>query len=248
LVSVRSAEEAAAAVAGGADLIDVKEPSRGSLGRADDAVLAAVIRAVAGRRPVSAALGELRDGIVKARRVSEGQGLPLAYASGSDTRLAFVKWGLAGCHPHYDWRGDLEMLAEEIPPDGPMVVPVAYADSELAQAPPIWEVVEFAGWRPGGVLLIDTWDKSVGRTLLDWLSQKELAELCQRCRSLSLRLALAGSLSFAEIRQLADLQPDWLAVRGAVCTAGRSSPISAAKVRYLAELVHRIAPFASCES
>ena len=33
LVSVRSAAEAATALAGGADLIDVKEPSRGPLGR-----------------------------------------------------------------------------------------------------------------------------------------------------------------------------------------------------------------------
>ena len=44
LVSVRSVEEAEAALAGGADLIDVKEPTRGSLGRADDAVIAAILR------------------------------------------------------------------------------------------------------------------------------------------------------------------------------------------------------------
>ena len=35
LVSVRSPEEALAALEGGADLIDVKEPSRGPLGAAD---------------------------------------------------------------------------------------------------------------------------------------------------------------------------------------------------------------------
>ena len=59
LVSVRSAAEAEAALRGGADVIDVKEPGRGPLGRADDAVIADVVRLVAGRRPVSAALGEL---------------------------------------------------------------------------------------------------------------------------------------------------------------------------------------------
>jgi uncharacterized protein (UPF0264 family) len=249
LVSVRSAEEAEATVANGADLIDVKEPSRGSLGRADDTVLAAVIRSVAGRRPVSTALGELRDGRVnRARSASEEEAFILACAAGSDTPLAFVKWGLAGCHPHHDWRGDLEMLTAEMSRNGPMVVPVAYADWELAQAPPIWEVVDFAGRRPGGVLLIDTSDKTVGRTLLDWLPRKELAALCQRCRSLSLRIAIAGSLGFAEISQLADLQPDWFAVRGAVCTAGRSSPISAAKVYRLARLLHHCDPVAKCES
>ena len=41
LVSVRDAAEAGNAVAGGAALIDVKEPARGALGRADDAIVAA---------------------------------------------------------------------------------------------------------------------------------------------------------------------------------------------------------------
>ncbi len=61
LVSVRDAAEAAASLAGGADLIDVKEPARGPLGRADAATIAAVVQAVGGRVPVSAALGELRE-------------------------------------------------------------------------------------------------------------------------------------------------------------------------------------------
>jgi uncharacterized protein (UPF0264 family) len=62
LVSVRSAAEAEAALEGGADVIDVKEPSRGSLGRADDDVIAEVVSTVAGRRTVTAAMGELVDG------------------------------------------------------------------------------------------------------------------------------------------------------------------------------------------
>ena len=59
LVSVRSADEARAALAGGADVIDIKEPGRGPLGRADEATWRAVRAEVAGRVPVSAALGEL---------------------------------------------------------------------------------------------------------------------------------------------------------------------------------------------
>ena len=44
LVSVRTIEEARAALAGGADIIDIKEPTRGSLGRADEAVLTSIAR------------------------------------------------------------------------------------------------------------------------------------------------------------------------------------------------------------
>src|SRR5262245_65855688 len=91
LVSVRSAAEAEVALAGGATLIDVKEPARGSLGRADDMTIAAVLHVVAGRRPVSAALGELVD----------KSSLPRC------SGLAFVEWGLAGA-ARLDWRGDVE--------------------------------------------------------------------------------------------------------------------------------------------
>ena len=61
LVSVRSAEEARAAVRGGANVIDVKEPDRGPLGRASAEVIDAVREAVPRNLPVSMALGELRD-------------------------------------------------------------------------------------------------------------------------------------------------------------------------------------------
>src|SRR4051794_22711300 len=102
LVSVRSAPEADAAVAGGAHLIDVKEPQRGPLGRADDAVSAEVVRAVAGRRPVSAALGELLEGYMPPDRVS----------------LTYVKWGLAGC-ASAAWRERLTAAAATLAATAP---------------------------------------------------------------------------------------------------------------------------------
>ena len=61
LVSVRSADEAQAALDGGASIIDVKEPSLGSLGRASEAAIAAVVNRVARRIPISAALGDLDE-------------------------------------------------------------------------------------------------------------------------------------------------------------------------------------------
>src|SRR5262249_22964466 len=123
LVSVRSAAEAVAALEGGADLIDVKEPSRGSLGRADDRVIADVIQAVAGRKPVSAACGELLEWLVSPQRK---QGSP---------QLRYAKWGLAGCCGFGDWPLLLETAAEQLPVDCRPVA-VAYADWQRAAAPP----------------------------------------------------------------------------------------------------------------
>ena len=59
LVSVRDVSEAAAALAGGADWIDLKEPFTGPLGAVDVETAEGVVECVAGRCQVSAALGEL---------------------------------------------------------------------------------------------------------------------------------------------------------------------------------------------
>ncbi|MDP7303223.1 MAG: (5-formylfuran-3-yl)methyl phosphate synthase, partial [Pirellulaceae bacterium] len=61
LVSVRDANEAQQALAGGADVIDVKEPARGALGAADPEVWHHVRRAIPLDVRLSVALGELTD-------------------------------------------------------------------------------------------------------------------------------------------------------------------------------------------
>src|SRR5207237_9523523 len=61
LVSVRGPLEARAALAGGADVIDAKDPACGALGAVSAERLAAIRRTVGAARPVSAALGDARD-------------------------------------------------------------------------------------------------------------------------------------------------------------------------------------------
>jgi uncharacterized protein (UPF0264 family) len=220
LVSVRSATEAEAALAGGAALIDVKEPRHGSLGFAGARTIAAVVRGVGGRCPVSAALGELAEN----HRISHAS-------------LAFAKWGLAGCRVRPHWPDELRHAASLLPP-GCRPVAVAYADTARAQAPALPEVCAFACSQGWGAFLIDTWRKD-GTTLLDWLSVEELRELRARCRAAELPMALAGSLGVEEIGSLRALRPDWFAVRGAACSGGqRTGAIDTGHVR---RLVNRLA-------
>jgi len=220
LVSVRSAVEAEAALAGGATLIDVKEPSRGALGRADDGVIAGVISRVAGRSPVSAALGELID---------EPSSFP-------GMGLSFVKWGLAGLGCRADWPEVLRAAIDELGKPS-RAVAVAYADWQRAAAPPPGDVAGFAVEHRCGAFLIDTWRKD-GTTLLDWMAPGELSHLIQRCRSARVRVAFAGSLGLAQIDMLRSLAPDWFAVRGAACQAGdRTAVVDSACVRSLVDAI-----------
>ena len=89
LVSVRDADEASDALAGGADLIDVKEPRHGSLGATPASMVRNVIRLVDNRRPLSVALGELLD----------IAGVDHGYCAGAE----FAKVGLAGCAFEPQW-------------------------------------------------------------------------------------------------------------------------------------------------
>ena len=94
LVSVRSAAEAVAALAGGADVIDVKEPDRGPLGAADPDTMAEIVCVVAGRVLVTAAAGELLDiGTRGAMRIIES--LPAG--------ISLCKIGLHGCRDVPGW-------------------------------------------------------------------------------------------------------------------------------------------------
>jgi uncharacterized protein (UPF0264 family) len=221
LVSVRSAQEAEAALRGGAGLIDVKEPAHGSLGRASDDVLADVLRVVAGRRPISAALGELTE----------------ALAVPSLKSLAYVKWGLASAASSWPCLlcEAMRRMTEQLP--NCRAVAVAYADWQRAAAPRPEEVCSFAIEKAMGAFLLDTWNKD-GSTLLDWLPLNDIERLRESCRAAGVPIALAGSLGAAEIRTLLPLRPEWFAVRGAVCPRRlRESEIDESKVRQLASMV-----------
>src|SRR2546423_15048726 len=77
LVSVRGSVEARAALAGGADVIDAKDPARGALGPVQRDRLAAIRRAGGAARPVSAPLGDPRDEAVVAARAGAAPGVAL---------------------------------------------------------------------------------------------------------------------------------------------------------------------------
>src|SRR5437763_16427094 len=70
LISVAGPAEARAALRGGADVIDAKDPRRGALGPVPPHRLAAVRAAVAGARPISAALGDAASEDALARAVA----------------------------------------------------------------------------------------------------------------------------------------------------------------------------------
>lgn len=225
LISVRSASEAQAALEGGADVIDIKEPLRGALGPADPAIWRQVQQVVQGRCPLSVALGELLTDALAGASWAEG--------------VQWGKIGLAGCLTMPDWPRRWAEVVAKLPPQVE-AVPVAYADWEAAEAPPPEHVVGWAADGHARSLVVDTFDKQSGPLTSLW-TKAQLDRLVRQVRSAGLRLLLAGRLDATTLPEVVQWRPDYVGVRGAVCRGGRDGTVDGRLVKTLRRLLRRLA-------
>jgi hypothetical protein len=207
LISVRNAQEAKDALKAGANLIDVKEPSQGPLGMAEAEVVAAVLETVNGKVPVSAALGEWSPQAL----TDAGWHLELP--------LTYVKWGLAGYQDQPGWGEELLDTRRQVPANIE-VVAVAYADHAKAKSIKPLDLARFAKRFRYQAFLLDTYEKN-GKGLLKHMKLEEVAELVELLKAAKIKVALGGSLALEDLKTLKPLAPDYFAVRGAVCVAGK---------------------------
>ncbi|MDQ0467079.1 (5-formylfuran-3-yl)methyl phosphate synthase [Labrys wisconsinensis] len=196
LVSVRDAAEADLAAAAGADLIDAKDPSVGSLGSLPPAAIGAILHVVGARAPVSAVAGEheaLEPLVAAARAVAA-------------TGVAFVKVGLSRPLAAPDAAAAIGSALAGI-----RLVAVLFAD----EAPDLGLVPSLAQAGFAGAML-DTRRKGAGR-LVEVQPPAALAAFVAACRAEALMCGLAGSLRLDDIAALAPLGPDYLGFRGGLC-------------------------------
>jgi uncharacterized protein (UPF0264 family) len=224
LVSVRNEEEAQAALAGGAEIIDAKEPSLGALGAVDAGVLRAIVAAVGGMRPVSAALGDSGD----------ADSLASAARMAAEAGATFVKVGFADVRDPVAVRARLARVMEgALLPTAPCaVVAVAYADwDEVGGAAP--QVVLAAAAAEGAMgVLIDTVRKD-GAGLFRCLGRAALGSLVREARARSLMVALAGRISIEDLSFAYEAGAEIVGVRGAACEHGREGRVRELRVREL---------------
>jgi (5-formylfuran-3-yl)methyl phosphate synthase len=260
LVSVRNAAEAVRAIDGGCQLLDIKEPHAGPLGRADWSVITQIVRLGNERRvSVSAALGEAVEWFGNAT-ASQESAIPAGNYGEPDTNcrpedvlqedvlqedgLQFVKLGLSELGVSDSWteqwrdaasNSEAALLGSGLRlTSGAHRVAVIYADWKAAGSPTPNVILQqaLADDRIVGVL-IDTWSKASG-TLLDSFRVSELREISQQVQATGRFLALAGRLTRDSIRELQSVRPDVVAVRSAACRdADRTAEIDALAVQQL---------------
>jgi uncharacterized protein (UPF0264 family) len=225
LVSVKSAEEASAALAGGADIVDAKDPAAGALGAVSLDDFRAIAAAVAGARPLSAALGDAIDEMTLRRSAHT-----FATAGAS-----FVKVGFAGV-AHADRVATL-LAAAVRGASASRVVAVAYADGAASLSRD--RLIGAAARAGARGLLLDTFDKYAGG-LRDLLAPRDLAAWVDAAHDAGLFVALAGKLTAIDLPFVRDAGADIAGVRGAACDGARSGRVSATRVRDLKFAFERI--------
>jgi len=212
LISVTSAAEARAAIHGGADIIDVKNPAEGALGAASVAALRDVCALLPPSRVGSAALGESN---------SAPGALALAAYGAASLGAYYVKLGLRTADPAQAINL-LQLIQTSLNLANPdcALIAVGYADAADIGAL-AWQLLpEIARAAQIKGCMIDTALKD-GRRLFDHCSEPALARWIAECRTAGRLCALAGSLSQADLPALRRLHPDVAGFRGAACRGDR---------------------------
>jgi hypothetical protein len=213
LISITGEDEVGSAVSGLADIVDVKNPSEGSLGAGFPHVIRRVRELTPAVIPVSAAIGDVPN-------------LPgmaaLAAAGAAACGVQYVKVGLLGPRDHDEAFAVIAAVCRAARDQDPgvRIMATAYADAALTGSLPPGELPSVAAEAGADGCMLDTAVKD-GGTLFSALGAADLEEFVTSCRRGGLLCALAGSLRASDVPRLRDLAPDIAGFRGAACDGGR---------------------------
>jgi uncharacterized protein (UPF0264 family) len=197
LASVTGSREAELAISHGADIVDLKDPTKGALGALEPSVVCDAVKVIAGRRPVSAVIGDVP---------MEPDQINAAVRTMAATGVDYVKVGLFAGPGRGECIRALAALAQRT-----KLVGVMFIDCE-----PDNELIGHMAKSGFAGAMLDTAQKN-GARLLDHADPAAIGDFVRACRSHGLFTGLAGSLEAADVPRLLLLAPDYLGFRGALC-------------------------------
>ena len=211
LVSVATAADARAAVEGGADIVDAKDPGAGALGAVTLERLREIREAVAGARPLTAALGEAADEAHVERDAR-------AYAEAGAT---LVKIGLLGTIDVSRAESLLSAAVRGVSGTACGVVAVAYADAHEAAALSPWRR-DRRGRTRGRTRRADRHDaQGRSRAARRDVARRAWRRLGPAGRAAGLLVAVAGKLTAADLSRHRSMPaPTWPACAAPCVSAG----------------------------
>jgi uncharacterized protein (UPF0264 family) len=217
--------EARAALAGGADILDVKNPKEGSLGANFPWAIRAVVDLTESKVPVSATIGDLDYKPGTASLAALG-----AAVSGAD----YIKAGLLGVRTQEQAEEMLIGIVRAVKDydPGKKVVAAGYSDYARANSISPMLLPGVAAKAGADLVMVDTAIKD-GKSTFEFMSEEELKDFISLGHAEGLEVALAGTIGFQHLGLLKQLSPDIIGVRGIVCGGDRRSAIRSELVEKL---------------
>jgi uncharacterized protein (UPF0264 family) len=231
LISPINEEEAAEAIAGGADIIDVKNPKEGALGANFPYVIKRIKEMTPNKLEVSCTLGEVGNlpGSVS-----------LAALGAASLGIDYIKVGLSRIQTPKEaifLLQNVNRAAKECNPNIRIAV-AGYADGKrIGEINPLL-IPEIAFKSKVDIAMLDTSVKD-GKNLFDNLTKSQLKKFVDSAHDFGLKAALAGSLRKQDLPVVYGLGADIAGLRGAACKNGNrvTGQINRKLVSELAETI-----------
>jgi uncharacterized protein (UPF0264 family) len=231
LISPKNEKEAKEAVAGGADIVDVKNPNEGPLGANFPWIIRRIRQITPAEIEVSCTIGEAPN---------LAGSMALASLGAATTGVNYIKSGLHGVNKAGKAVNLMRNIVRAAKEYNPVIKVVAsgYADATRVNTVNPLEVPEIAYEADADVAMLDTAIKD-GQTLFTFLSMDHLQQFIETSHSYGMKAALAGSLHKEDLPKVHALGADIAGVRSAACTLNDrvNGQITRAKVQELVEIV-----------
>ena len=233
LISPKNEKEAAEAVAGGADIIDVKNPEEGPLGANFPWIMRRIRQVTPSNIEVSCTIGEAPN--------LPGS-MALASLGAAATGVSYIKTGLHGLKTLEEAVYLIRNVTRAAKEYNPAIKVVAsgYADAARVSTVDPLLVPEIAYKAKADIAMLDTAIKDK-KNLFTFLTNSQLRSFIDAAHSYGLKAALAGSLKKEDLPKVYALGADVAGVRAAACTLSDrvNGQITKEKVEELAEIVKR---------
>jgi len=219
LVSVRGPKEALEAAKGGAAIVDVEYPAS-ALGTPYPLNISDVRHRlnVHGFKRIALSTNIGEQQLVRATACQAALGVATA---GADA----IKFGLAELSLEAAaYLGKALVRTVRHWHEGKRTYPAVFVDKDmqrffkpLADGPKLVRAIGADG------LLVDTFNKAIGKGLLDFVRVEQIASLASTLHDQGRELWVAGSITLAELPTLWETGVDLVCVRGAACAPGKGS-------------------------
>lgn len=216
LVSIRGPVEAIEAAKGGAQIADVEYPAS-ALGTPYPLNISNVQNQL-NKANFSKVLVSTNIGEVQQSRASACQAALGVAVAGAD----LIKFGLAEQSPEAAiyLASNIVRTVKKLSDNSKKLYPAVFVDEDMTRFfNPLDHGVDLVKKSNADGLLIDTYNKLIGKSLLDYMSLDEIAKFVDNMHSINKEAWIAGSIQEFELPDLWKTGVDVICVRGAACSS-----------------------------